>query len=120
MKVMGMADGGAFVDAVAGPAADEDHDRHRAELRVVEAGHLADGMVGADVGGLVSHDAGQFRLFVGVQDEAGVDVEEAAGKGKGVDLVRIDDLDGEGHLAVGVLDDVLADAVDVLGRPPDR
>ena len=111
---MGMAELRALVDAVAGPAANQNHHRHHADLRVVQAGHLADGMVGADVGGLMSHDAGQFRLFVGVEDEAGVDVEEAAGQGQGVDLIRIDDLDGEGNLAVGVLDDVLADAVYVL------
>ena len=66
------------------------------------------------MGGLVRHDAGQFGLFVGGEDEAGVDVEEAAGQGHGVDLVGVDDLDGEGNLAVGVLDDVLADAVDVF------
>ena len=77
-------------------------------------GHLAGGVVGADVGGLVGHDAGELGLFVGGHDEAGVDVEESAGKGHGVDLVGVDDLDGEGDFAVGVLDDVLADAVDVL------
>ena len=70
--------------------------------------------MGADVGGLVGHDAGKFGLFVSGHDEAGVDVEEAAGKGHGVDLVRVDDLDGEGDLAIGVLDDVLTDAVDVF------
>ncbi len=62
----------------------------------------------------MSHDASHLGFFVSVEDEAGVDVEEAAGQCHGVDLVRIDDLDGERDLAVGVLDDVLADAVDVL------
>ena len=104
-----------LVDAVAGPGAlGEDDERDGADLRVVHAGHLAGGVVGADVGGLVRHDAGELGLFVRGQDQAGVDVEEAAGQGHGVDLVGVDHLDGEGDLAVGVLDDVLADAVDVL------
>src|SRR6202044_1017879 len=104
-----------LVDAVAGPAAlGEDDERDGANLRVVHSGHLTCGMVGADVGCLVGHNAGEFGLFVGGHDEAGVDVEEAAGKGHGVDLVGVDDLDGEGDFAVGVFDDVLADTVDVL------
>src|SRR5216683_2926485 len=113
----GQRDGelGGLVDAIAGPGAlGEDDQGDGADLRVVHAGRLASGVVGADVGGLVGHDAGELRLLVGGHDEAGVDVEEAAGKSHGVDLVGVDDLDGEGDLAVGVLDDVLADAVDVL------
>ena len=106
---------GGLVDAVAGPGAlGEDDERDGADLRVVHLGHLAGGVVGADVGDLVGHDAGKFGFFVGGQDEAGVDVEESAGQRHGVDLVGVDDLDGEGDFAVGVLDDVLADAVDVL------
>ncbi len=62
----------------------------------------------------MGHDPGQLRLLVGIQNQAGVDVEESAGQRQGVDLVRIDDLDGERNLAIGVLDDVLADAVDVF------
>ena len=104
-----------LVDAVAGPGArGEDDERDGADLHVVHLCHLAGGVVGADVGDLVGHDAAEFGLFVSSEDEAGVDVEEAAGQRHGVDLVRVDDLDGEGDLAVGVLDDVLADTVDVL------
>ena len=106
---------GGLVDAVAGPGAlGEDDQRDGADLDVVHLGHLTGGVMGADVGGLVGHDAGEFGLFVGGHDEAGVDVEEAAGEGHGVDLVGVDDLDGEGDFAVGVFDDVLADTVDVL------
>ena len=104
-----------FVDAVAGPASlGEDDERDGTDLRVVHLGHLTGGVVGADVGGLVGHDAGELGLFIGGHDEAGVDVEESAGQGHRVNLVGVDDLDGEGDLAVGVLDDVLADAVDVF------
>ena len=76
--------------------------------------HLARRVVGADVGGLMGHHAGQFGFFVGIQNQPGVDVEEAARQSQGVDLVGVDDLDGERHLAVGVLHDVLADAVHVF------
>ncbi len=63
----------------------------------------------------VGHDAGEFGLFLGAEDQAAVDVEEAAGEGEGVDLVGVDHLDGEGHAGVGVADEVLADTVDVFG-----
>src|SRR6516225_5929845 len=71
-------------------------------------------MVSADVSRLMRHDAGEFRFFVRVKDQAGVDIEEAPGQGHRVDLVRVDDLDGEGNLAVRVLDYVLADTVHIL------
>ncbi|WP_433985194.1 hypothetical protein [Tunturiibacter empetritectus] len=58
-KLRGMASLGGLVDAVPGPAAlGEDDERDGADLRVVHLGHLAGGVVGADVGGLVGHDAG--------------------------------------------------------------
>ena len=85
---MGMSSCVRFVDAVAGPAVAGHHDeRNHADLGVVGAGHLAGRVVGADVGGLVGHDAGQLGFLVGGQDEAGVDVEEAAGQRHGVDLI---------------------------------
>ncbi len=92
----------------------EDHQRDGADLHVVHARHLARGVVRADVGDLVGHDAGELASSVAGEDQAGVDVEEAAGQRHGVDLVGVEDLDGERHLAVGVLHEVLADAVDVL------
>src|SRR6202048_512209 len=105
-----------LVDAVAGPAVAGHHDeRNGAELGVVHARHLAGGVVGADVGYFMRHHASHLGFLVGIQDEAGVHVEEPAGQRHGVDFVGIDDLDGERNLAIGVLDDVLADAVDVLG-----
>ena len=64
----------------------------------------------------MGHHTGQFRFLIGVQNQAGVDVEEAARQRHGVDLVRINDLDGEGNLGVGVLYEVLADAVHVFNH----
>jgi hypothetical protein len=68
-----------------------------------------------DVRDFVGHDAGEFGLFLGAEDQAAVDVEKASGEGEGVDFVGVDDLDGEGHAGVGVADEVLADTVDVFG-----
>ncbi len=58
---------------------------------------------------------GKFGFLVGIEDQARIDVEEAPWQGHGVDLVGVNDLDGEGHLAIGVLDDVLAHTVHVFG-----
>jgi hypothetical protein len=68
-----------------------------------------------DVRNFVGHDAGEFGLFLGAKDQAAVNIEKAAGEGEGVDFVRVNDLDGEGHARIGVADKVLADAVDVFG-----
>ena len=53
-----------------------------AEGGVVALGLLAGGVVGGDVRDFVSHDAGEFGFFVAGGDQAGVDVEVAAGKGE--------------------------------------
>ena len=71
-------------------------------------------MVSADVGRLMRHNPRQFSLFVGIQDQTRVDIEEATRQSKRIDLVRIQDLDRERDLAVGILHDVLADAIDIL------
>ena len=87
---------GNLVGAVRGVASlAHDDERNGGDLGVVALGLLAGGVVGDDVGNLVGHDAGELGFLVAVGDEAGVDVEEAAGKSEGVDLVGIDDLDGE-------------------------
>ena len=65
---------------------------------------------------LMRHDSGQFGLFVSSQNQPRIDVKESAGKRKCVDVVRIDDLDCEGHLRIGIAHQVLAQAVDVLGN----
>jgi hypothetical protein len=64
----------------------------------------------------VSHDAREFSLAFRLQDEAGVDEEEAAGQGKGVHLFRIQHFDSEGHLGIGISDEVLPDAAHIFGN----
>ena len=73
-----------------------------------------------DVRDLMRHDAGQFRFGLGLEDQAGVYEEKAAGQGERVHFLGVEHLDGEGHLGVGVAHQVLADAVDVLGDHRDR
>src|SRR5439155_21465880 len=53
-------------------------------------------------------------FVIGSENQAAVDVEESAGKSECVDFVGIDDLDGEWHLRIGIANEVLSDAVDVL------
>ena len=79
------------------------------------AGHVA----GRDVRDLMRHHSGQFGFVVGGQDQPRVHVEESAGKRERVQFVGVNDLDGERHLRIGVPHQVLAHAVDVLGRPAD-
>ena len=71
-------------------------------------------MVCADVRRLMRHHSGQLRFLVRRQNQARVHIEKAAGQRHRVDLVGINHLDRERHLAVGVLHNVLADAVYIL------
>ena len=61
------------------------------------------------------HHAGQFGLRIRLQDQPGVDEEKSARQRECVDVFRVDHLDGERHLGVGVAHQVLPDAVHVLG-----
>ena len=79
------------------------------------AGGLLGAVARRDVRDLVRHDAGQFGFGFGLQHQAGVHEEESAGQREGVHLFGIQHLDGEGNLGVGIPDEVLADAIDVLG-----
>ncbi len=71
-------------------------------------------MARRDVSDFMRHHARHLGFVVGVEQNAGVDEEEAAGQREGVDLFRIDDLDGERNLGVGVAHQVLPDPVDVF------
>ena len=71
-------------------------------------------MAGRNVGNLVRHHACKLSLFVGRQNQSAVHVEETARQSEGVDLVRVDDLDSERHLGVGVAHQVLPDSIHVL------
>src|SRR5438270_5062623 len=63
---------------------------------------------------LVRHYAGELSFFVSRKDKAGVYVEEASRKSKGVYFVRIDYFDRERHLRVGVAHQVLANTIHVF------
>ena len=78
-------------------------------------GGLPGAVARGHVGDFVRHHAGQFGFGLGLQDQAGVHEEEAARQREGVHFLGIQHLDGEGNLGVGVADQVLPDAVDVLG-----
>ena len=69
-------------------------------------------MTGCDVRDLVRHDPGRTQLLRRPQGvESRVDIEETAGQCEGIDVIRVNDLDGERYLRVGVAYQVLADAV---------
>ncbi len=71
-------------------------------------------MARSDVRNLVCHHSRQFRFVVSRQNQPGIHKEEAARKSKRVHLVRVDDLNGEGDLRVGIAHDVLSHSVHVF------
>ena len=71
-------------------------------------------MPGGNVGDFMRHDCGQLGFIIGREDQAAVHIEETAGQGECVDLIRLDDLDRERNLRIRVSNEVLADAVDIL------
>nr|QST87845.1 hypothetical protein [uncultured organism] len=78
-------------------------------------GGVLGAVAGGDVRDFVGHNAGEFRLFLGAENQAAIDVEKAARESESVDFVGVDDLDGKGHAGIGVADEILADAIDVFG-----
>src|SRR6187402_3150036 len=62
----------------------------------------------------MSHHTGEFIFRIAGKNQTRVDIEETAGQCHRVDFVRIQYLDREGDLRVGVIYKVLADTVDVL------
>src|SRR6266404_5496515 len=71
-------------------------------------------MTGGNVSNFVGHHAGQLGFIVSGEDQARINVEETAGQREGINVVRINDLDDEWHLRIGVADQVLAQPVDVF------
>ena len=71
-------------------------------------------MTSGDMRDFMCHHGSQLGFVIGGENETAVDVEEATGQGKRVDLVRLDDFDRERDLGVRVSDNVLSDPVDVL------
>ena len=62
----------------------------------------------------MGHDAGEFGLFGGAQDQAAVHIEKPARKSESVHFVRVNHLDGEWDAGIGIANQVLPNAVDVL------
>ena len=113
--------GDGEADALAGgigaeTVAEEDAERDGGETDDLGFGGPFGHVAGGDVGDFVGYGGGEFVLFVSDFDEGGVDEDVAAGEGEGVGRIALDDLKGEGHLGVGIADEVLADAADVFGN----
>jgi len=85
-------------------------------LRDLALGGLTRAVPRGDVRDLVRHHARQFRLRVGFENQPRVHEEEAARQRERVNVFRIDDLDGEWHLGVGVAHQVLAHPVHIFGN----
>ena len=96
------------------PAAGNKDQRNAGQVNDVAAGLFAGHMAGGDVRDFMRHHARQLSFVIGGQNQPRVDVEKSARQREGVDLVGVDDLDGEGHLGIGVAHQVLADAVHIL------
>jgi len=62
----------------------------------------------------VRHDAGQFSLVVGFQNESRVHEEETSRESEGVHFFRIQNFDREGDFGVGVPHQVLAYPVHIF------
>ena len=63
---------------------------------------------------LVRHHPGKFRFLVCRHNQSRVDIEEAAWEREGIQLVRVNHLNSEGHLGIGVAYQVLPNTIDVL------
>jgi hypothetical protein len=63
-------------------------------------GHLPGGMTGHHVIDLMGHDCCQFGFTVRRLDQAAVDIGMAAGNGKGVDAVILDNFKGVGEIHI--------------------
>ena len=73
-------------------------------------------MAGGDVRDLMRHDARKFGLIISGENEAGIHIEKASGKCEGIDVVRINDLDGEWDERIRVAHQVLPDPINVFGN----
>ena len=72
-------------------------------------------MSGGHVSDLVGHDGGEFSFAFRCSDQCAVDVEKSARKSVGAgNVAGVDDLYGEWNISIGVNDDSLGEAIDVL------
>src|SRR6516164_8037308 len=70
-------------------------------------------MTRSHMGYLMCHDGRQLRLALSGQYQPAVHVEESARQGERIDLVAVDDLDGERHPRIRVAYQILADTIHV-------
>ena len=63
---------------------------------------------------LVRHHPGKFRFLVCRHNQSRVDIEEAAWEREGIQFVRVNHLNGERHLGIGVAHQILPNAIDIL------
>ena len=101
-------------DAIARPAAHEDQ-RDRWRVDDLPARRLPRAVPRRDVSDLVRHHACELGFVLRLQDQPGVHEEEAARQRHRVHFFGVQHLDRDRHLRVRVADEVLADAIDVLG-----
>ena len=62
----------------------------------------------------MSHHTSQFGFFIRCQNQSGIHVKKTARQGKRIDVIRVDHLDRERHLSIGVAYQVLSHPVDVF------
>src|SRR6266478_5279547 len=84
------------------------------KLSQCSTGLLTRDMAGGHVRDFVRHYASHFRFVVGSQDQAGIHVKKTTRQSESIDRVRVDDLDRERNLGIGVPHQVLTQPVDVL------
>src|SRR6266853_2928048 len=82
-------------------------------------------VAGGYMGNFVCHNSSEFCFVVGGLNKPGIHIEKSAGKCEGVDVIGVDNLNGERNLRIGVAHQVLAELVDVfsdlrVGEQPGR
>ena len=71
-------------------------------------------MAASDVGNFMAHHASQFRFRFGSHNQPGIHVEEATGKGEGINVVAFHHFNGERDLRIRIPDQILPNAADIL------
>src|SRR5204863_5266923 len=85
------------------------------KVHKLTAGILTGCVTSGYVSDLMRHHSGKLSFVIGCQDQTCIDEEEATGQSKSIDVLGIDNFDGEWHLGIGVPHQILSKPVDVLG-----
>src|SRR6201984_3039134 len=72
-------------------------------------------MVGGDMGNLMCHHPSQLCFLVRSYEKTSVHVQKSTGERKGIDFLRVKDLNRKRHLGIRMAYYVLPNSVDVLG-----